>query len=127
MNLTLWITAGLLSAVFLVAAISKLTASKEELAAAPGGAWVHDFSPGTVRAVGTLDLLGAVGLILPAAFDVAPVLVPLAGLGLVLLMVGAVITRVRHGGAQAIALDLTYLVLAGFVAWGRLGPEPLGG
>jgi hypothetical protein len=126
MNLTLWVTAGLLSAIFMVAAISKLTTSKKALAAAPGGAWVDDFSPGAVKALGTLDLLGAVGLILPAAFDVAPVLVPVAAVGVVSLMVGAVIMRLRHGGANAIVLDLTYLVIAGFVAWGRFGPEPFG-
>ena len=49
--------------------------------------------------------------------------VPLAALGLVLIMVGAVITRLRRHEPKAMVADLAYLALAGFVAWGRLGPE----
>ena len=75
---------------------------KAKLAAAPGGEWVDDFSPGAVKGLGGLDLLGAVGLIAARGPGIAPVLVPLAGVGPVLLMVGAVLMRLRHGGARAI-------------------------
>jgi hypothetical protein len=64
-----------------------------------------------------------VGLVLPAAIDIAPVLVPLAAVGLVLLMAGATITRIRRHETTPMVADLVYLALAGFVAWGRLGPE----
>jgi hypothetical protein len=127
MNLALWIVAGLLAVVFLIASVSKLVVPKEKLAAAPGGEWVEDFSAGAVKALGGLDFLAAAGLILPAALGIAPVLTPLAAVGCVLLMVGAVITRLRHGGAKAIVLDLTYLALAAFVAWGRFGPQSFTG
>ena len=123
MNLTLWIIAGLLAVVFLVGGVSKLTIPKEKLAAHPAGRWVEDFSPGAVKALGVLDLLAAVGLILPAALDIAPVLVPLAAVGVVLLMVGALITRLRgHLPKVTMVPDLAYLALAGLVAWGRFGP-----
>ena len=46
-----------------------------------------------------------------------------AAVGLVLVMVGAVITRIRRREAKVIVVDLAYLALAGFVAWGRFGPE----
>ena len=55
---------------------------KEKLAAAPGGAWVEDFSPGALKTIGAFEVLGVAGLILPAALDIAPVLVPLAAVGL---------------------------------------------
>jgi hypothetical protein len=122
-NLALWIVAGLLAVVFAAGGISKLALPKEKIAALPGGKWVEDFSAGAVKVLGAVDLLAAAGLILPAALDIEPVLVPVAAVGVVLLMVGAVITRLRHGSPKAIVLDLAYLVLAGFVAWGRLGPE----
>ena len=48
---------------------------------------------------------------------------PLAAVGLALVMVGAVITRIRRREAKVIVVDLAYLALAGFVAWGRFGPE----
>ena len=124
MNLSLWIVAGLLAVVYLVAGTAKLIVPNEKLATAPGGGWIEDFSAGSVKAIGTLEILAAVGLILPAALDIAPVLVPLAALGLVLIMVGAVITRLRRHEPKAMVADLAYLALAGFVAWGRFfGPE----
>jgi hypothetical protein len=127
MDTTLWIVAGLLAAVFAVGAIGKLTVPKEKVVGLPGGGWVADFSPGALKALGVVDLLAAVGLVLPAALDVVPVLVPLAATGVVALMVGAVVVRLRHGGRGAIPVDLAYLTLAAFVAVGRFGPEPFGG
>src|SRR5918997_4351085 len=128
MNLTLWIIAGLLAVVYLAAGIAKLIVPKKKLATAPGAGWIEDFSAGTVKAIGALEVLAAVGLVLPAATDIAPVLVPLAAVGLVLLMVGATITRLRRHETKLMVADLVYLALAGFVAWGRLfGPEPFTG
>jgi hypothetical protein len=124
MNLTLWIVAGLLAVVYLLSGGGKLIVPKEKLATVPGGGWVEDFSAGSVKAIGALEVLAAVGLVLPAATDIAPILVPLAALGLVLIMVGAVITRLRRHEPKAMVADLVYLALAGFVAWGRFfGPE----
>ena len=124
MNLTLWIVAGLLAVVYLLSGIGKLIVPKEKLAAFPGGEWIEDFSAGSVKAIGVLEVLAAVGLILPAALDIAPVLVPLAALGLVLIMVGAVITRLRRHEPKPMVADLAYLALAAFVAWGRsFGPK----
>lgn len=122
MHLILWIIAGLLAVVFLTAGLLKVTQPKEKLAAS-GLAWTEDFSPGAVKAVGALEVLAAVGLILPAALDVVPVLVPLAALGLVALMVGAAFTHARRKEAPAIAMALVLLVLAALVVVGRFGPE----
>jgi len=127
MILSLWIIAGLMAAVFLLAGANKLLIPQEKLAKAPGGGWALDFSAGFVKVLGAVEILGAVGLILPALLDIAPVLVPLAALGLVMLMVGAVITRIRRHEAKFMVGDLVYLALAGFVAWGRFGPESFTG
>lgn len=123
MDVTLWIVAGLLAVAFTVGGISKLAIPKEKIADLPGGEWVGTFSRGAVKCLGVLDLLAALGLILPAMLDVVPVLVPLAAVGIALLMVGAVIVRLRHGASKAILVDAVYLGLAGFLAWGRFGPE----
>lgn len=123
MNLALWIIAGLLAVAFAAGGVGKLAIPKEKIASLPGGKWVEDFSADFVKATGALDLLAAMGLILPAALDVAPILVPVAAVGVVLLMAGAVIVRLGHGSPKAIVGDLAYLALAGFVAWGRFGPE----
>ena len=125
MNMALWIVAGLLAAVYLLAGVGKLIVPKEKIATISSSArWVEDFSAGTLKAIGALELLAALGLILPAVLDIAPVLVPLAALGLVMIMLGAVITRIRRHEFKFMVGDLVYLALAAFVAWGRLGPEP---
>ena len=124
LNLALWIVAGILAVVFLVSSSTKLFVPKEKLAGMGGAAsrWVEDFSPGALKAIGALEFLAAVGLIVPAALGIAPVLVPLAATGAVLLFAGAVIMRLRRGERATIIGDLVYLALAAFVAWGRFGP-----
>ncbi len=119
MKLTLWIIAGLLAALFLVAGASKLFIPQEKLAKAPGAGWVLDFSAGFVKALGAVEILGAIGLILPALLDIAPILVPLAAVGLALIMVGAAIVTFRRHEYKHTLGNLIYLALAAFVAWGR--------
>ena len=121
MNIALWIIAGLLALVFLAGGVVKLIAPRERLAAA-GLRFVEDFSPGAVKAIGALEILAAVGLILPAALDIAPILVPLAALGLVITMAGAIIVHVRRKEYQATAPSVVLLLLSAFEAWGRFGP-----
>src|SRR3569833_2130704 len=65
------------------------------------------------------DFRAAGGFVLPAALGVAPVLVPVTAGCWVLLMIGAMATHLRHGEPKFAALNLTYLALAVFLAWGR--------
>ncbi|HEX5594742.1 MAG TPA: DoxX family protein [Micromonosporaceae bacterium] len=127
MNTALWITAGLLAALFLLAGGGKLFVSKKKMAEAQGPmGWVNDVKPGFVRALGAVEILGAIGLILPALLDIAPILVPLSAVGLAMIMVGAVILRIRRREPKAMLLDLFYLAPIVFVAIGRFGPESFG-
>lgn len=119
MNTALWIVAGILAAVFLLAGFNKLVIPREKLAKAPGGGWVWDFSGGFVKALGALEILGVIGLILPRLLDIAPVLVPLAAVGLGLVMVAAVIVESRRQELKIVLLNVNYLALAAFVAFGR--------
>jgi hypothetical protein len=124
LNVWLWITSGLLAAVLLVST-SKMFVPREKIAAVGhAGEWVMDFSPRSLRAIGSLEIAAAAGLILPAALDIAPVLVPVTAVGVALLFTGAVIMRLRRGERATIAPDLVYLALALFIAWGRFGPAP---
>jgi uncharacterized membrane protein YphA (DoxX/SURF4 family) len=111
---------GVLAAAFLVAGLTKLTQPKEKLAGQMG--WVEDFSPGVIKLIGGLEVLAAVGLIVPAALDIVPVLVPLAAVGLVVLMVGAAITHLRRHEPQLAVINAVLLLLAVVVLWGRFGP-----
>jgi uncharacterized membrane protein len=121
MNVALWIVAGLLALAFLAAGLMKLSTPKEKLAERM--AWVNDYSAGQVKAIGAVEVLGAIGLILPAVTGIAPVLVPLAAAGLAIVMVLAAIMHLRRGdGAAAVVPTIVLFALAVFVAWGRFGP-----
>lgn len=122
MNTFLWAVAGLLAVVFLGAGTMKLTQPKAKLAAT-GQGWAEDFSDKTVKGIGLLEVLAAIGLILPAAVDIAPVFVPLAATGLGLMMVGATLTHARRREFPNIAVNTVLLALAAVVAWGRFGPH----
>ncbi|MFE9133634.1 DoxX family protein [Streptomyces sp. NPDC007355] len=128
MNLALWIVTGLLALAFLAGGGYKVVTPKARIAAAgPSGQWVEDFGPGSVKAIGALEVLAAIGLVLPAVLDIAPGLVPVAALGLLLIMVGAAITRIRRNELNLMGVDVVYIVLIAFVVWGRLGPESFTG
>ncbi|GAA1671322.1 DoxX family protein [Glycomyces endophyticus] len=128
MNLTLWIVAGVLAAA-LLASTSKAFIARERIAASGGEAarWIMDFSPGFLRALAALEFLAALGLILPAALDIAPILVPVTAACVALLFTGAAIMRARRGERKTLAPDLVYLALALFLAIGRFAIEPFTG
>ncbi|MFG1858338.1 DoxX family protein [Actinomadura geliboluensis] len=126
-NLALWIGTGLLAVVALAGGIIKASTPREKPAASPGGEWTRDAGAGFVKALGALEILAAVGLILPAVVDIAPVLVPVTALCWILLMAGAMIVHSRRSEFRFAALNLIYLALAAFIAWGRLGPESFTG
>ncbi|MDF5751012.1 DoxX family protein [Spongiactinospora sp. TRM90649] len=101
MNLTLWIAAGFLAVLALSSGIQMTFVPKDKLAAfhqrALAYGWTADASVGFLKTLGVLELLAAVGLILPAALGIAPVLVPVTAVCWILLMFGAVIIHGRRG------------------------------
>ena len=72
--------------------------------------------------IGLAEILGAIGLVLPAAVHIAPILVSLAAVGLALVMVGAAVVHARRNEPMNIAVNVVLIALAVFVAWGRFGP-----
>ncbi len=123
MNAALWIASGALAVAFIATGLMKLTQSKSALQTKVG--WVEDYSPAQIKAIGALEILGAIGLILPGLLGVATFLAPVASLGLALVMIGAAVTHIRRGEWPLLLLNLVLFALAVFVAWGRLGPYPL--
>jgi uncharacterized membrane protein YphA (DoxX/SURF4 family) len=120
-NIALWTVASILAFAFLGAGFMKLARSKQQLADA-GMPWVADASPAFVKSIGVLEILAAIGLIVPALTGIAPVFVPLAAVGLVLVMLGAAVLHARRKEIPNILIALVILALAVFVAWGRFGP-----
>jgi len=123
MNLALWIIAIVLAVGFAASGLMKIVRSKEQLVAS-GFGWAQDVSPTAIRLIGVAEILGAIGLIVPAATHIEPILVPLAAVGLALVMVGAAAVHARRKEAPMVAINAVLLGLAIVVAWGRFGPYP---
>jgi uncharacterized membrane protein len=122
-NVVLWILQGVLALAFATAGVLKSTQPKEKLA--PQMPWVEDFSPATVRFIGVVEFLGALGLVLPALTGIAPILTPLAATGIAVIMLLAAVVHARRKEPSGIATTVVILVLAAIVAWGRFGPYAL--
>lgn len=125
MNTALWIITGLLTVAFVTGAAGQLLLTKERYrAVGPSQHWVDDFSAGKVKAIGTIKLIGAVGLIAPALTGIATFLSPLAACGLMLFMAGAATTRFRRGEWAYMAGDISFILAFAFIAWGRFALAP---
>src|SRR6187455_907605 len=105
MNVLLWIVAGFLAVAFLLTGLLKLTRTREQLAEV-GLGWAQDFSARTVKLIGTLEVLAALGLILPAVTGIAEVLVPVAAIGLVLVMLGAISVHIRRKEPTLVVINV---------------------
>ncbi|KAA9105030.1 DoxX family protein [Microbacterium rhizomatis] len=121
MLIAYWIAAGLLALVSLYAAGLKLLRTKEQLERANGMAWTKGFSQGAIRLIGVAELLGAIGLIVPPLVAIAPILAPVAALGLGVLQIGAAVTHARLGEKPVINVVLVVLAavaaVTGFLVW----------
>ncbi|RGE20358.1 DoxX family protein [Leucobacter sp. wl10] len=114
MLIALWIVNALLALAFLAAGGTKLARPKDALAAR-GMGYVEDFAAPTIKAIGALEVLGALGLVLPLATGIAPVLTPLAAVGLTITMIGAIVVHARRRESPAPAVALGVLSAASAV------------
>lgn len=108
---TVWGLQVLLAFAFAAAGAGKLTSDRPALIAS-GMAWAADFSDAQVTLIGAAEVAGAVGLIVPAATDLAPILTPVAATALTVLMGGAVMTHAQRGESVMPAAILAVLSAA---------------
>lgn len=121
MNIILWITASVLALAFVASGATKLIQPREKVIAG-GFLWAENFSQAQIKLIGTAEVLGAVGLIVPPAFGILSVLSPPAAAGLALLMAGAVIVHLRRGETDKVGAPMTLAVLTVALAVLRFGP-----
>ena len=122
MDLTLWILQGVLAFVMLLSGFMKLTNSNADLIKRGNGRmdWADDMSAINMKLVGLVELLAAFGLTLPHLLDIVPVLTPIAAVGVVMTMFGALSLHMKRGdGTEASFINFVILFLAAFVAYGR--------
>ncbi|MGC0313361.1 DoxX family protein [Kitasatospora acidiphila] len=114
MNIAYWIVAGLLALFYFYAGTLKVTRSRDQLR--PMMAWVDRIPLPALRALGTVELLGATGLILPPLTGIAPPLALAAASGFVLLQAGAIAVHLT-GEDHRIALNVGLTTTAAVTTW----------
>jgi uncharacterized membrane protein YphA (DoxX/SURF4 family) len=122
MEIVVWVLQVLLAVAFLGAGVMKLVRPRPALVSS-GMGWADSYSDAGVKGIGALEVIGAIGLVLPAATGIAPILTPIAAVGLALVMAAAVVVHLRR--KEAIIPPLVLGVLALVVAVLRFGPYPL--
>lgn len=123
-NIGLWVAQAVLAAVYVMAGFMKLTQPIDALVAS-GMGYAGDYPEMFTRFIGTMEVLGAVGIILPAATRIAPFLTPLAALGFSTIQVLAIGLHTIRGEFQILPVNLVLLALSLFVLWGRLRKAPI--
>ncbi|MBS2011373.1 MAG: DoxX family protein [Deltaproteobacteria bacterium] len=122
-HIGLWIAQGLLAAAFLMAGGMKVSTPIEVLREQMP--WVGGAMGGAVRFIGAVEIIGAVGLVLPAASRILPRATPWAAVGLGVVMLLAGITHVTRGELPMIVPNLVLGAMAAFIAWGRFQKAPI--
>ena len=122
LNIALWAGQVLLAS-FAFGGFMKLTVRIDQLPAS--GAWMADIPLWLLRTIGAVEILGAIGVILPAVTRIKPWLTPLAAAGLGIIMVLALVFHLARGEANLIAINIVLGAIAAFVAWGRTRRVPI--
>jgi hypothetical protein len=115
MRVAYWIVAALLALFYLYSGGIKVVRSKDQLRPMMG--WIDSVPLRLVRTIGVLEVLGAVGLVLPPLTGVAPGLALAAAIGLVLIQVGGISLHLSRGEVKVIGLNVVLLALAGVTMW----------
>ena len=123
-NIGLWVAQVILAAVYVMAGFMKLTQPIDALVAS-GMSYAGDYPELLTRFIGTMEVLGALGIIVPAATRIAPRLTPLAALGFSIIQILAIGLHSSRGEFQVLPVNLVLLALSLFVLWGRLRKAPI--
>lgn len=123
LRIALWTAQAILAAMFILAGTMKATTPIAELSQKMSVPTV--LGEGMTRFIGVSELLGAVGLVLPALTRIKPVLTPIAAAALTLVMVLAVGYHASQGEYGGLPMNFFLGALAAFVAWGRFRAAPI--
>lgn len=124
LHITLWVVQVALALAFGIIGVTKLTTSDAVLIQ-QSGELIEKYGVGLIRFIGIAEVLGALGLIFPAALRILPVLTPLASLGLAIIM--GLATALHASKGEPIVTQVIFLLLTLFVVWGRLTKGKISG
>lgn len=123
LSIALWVVQVLLAALYIMAGSSKLFQPIAELAKMLP--WATEMPAGVVRFIGLSELLGGIGLLLPSLLRIQPQLTPMAAIGLAVVQLLATGFHISRGETSVIGVNILFMALAVFVAWGRTKKAPI--
>lgn len=119
MQIAVWVVSGMLAFAFFAGGIVRLVVPQERYGSWPNQQWIHAVPRGGILAISIAEILGAIGLVVPAATGVLPILTPLAAVGLALIMTGALVFHIRRNERPNIPVAIVLILLLAFVAISR--------
>ncbi len=122
-SIALWAAQFILAATLVWASYMKLVQPVDQLATM--WPWAGEVPVAFVKFTGIIDLLGAIGLILPALTRIKPVLTPIAAVAVIVLMLCASIFHISRGEASVTGVNVVFALIAAFIAWGRFKKAPI--
>ena len=123
LRIAFWVAQIIVALIFCGAGLFKLSAPIPDLATAMK--WPGEFSPTFVRIIGLIDLLGGIGILLPALTRILPKLTILAAIGCTVLQVIAIGFHSSRGEFNVLPLNFLLLPLCLFILWGRARKAPI--
>lgn len=123
-NIALWVGQVLLAGVYVMAGFMKVSQPIDALVAS-GLTYASDYPELLTRFVGTMEILGAIGIILPAATRILPALTLLAAVGFSVIQVLAFGLHTMRGEYGVLPVNIVLLALSLFVVWGRMRKVPI--
>ena len=123
LHIALWVAQIALAAMFVMAGVMKSTQPIVDLSKTVP--WTANVPVGLVRLIGISELLGGLGLVLPALLRIKPILTPIAAIGIVIIMVLAMIYHIAEGETNVIGINIAFGLVAAFIAWGRMKKAPI--
>ena len=118
MNLALWIVQGLLAGVFLMAGLTKFNTKEKVLAKMPA---LENIPESQIKLIGLVEVLGAIGLILPMLLNIQPILTVYAAIGLAMNMIVAAGLHIKRKEMPMVMMNLVLIAGCAFVIYGRSG------
>ena len=117
MNTIVWILQCLLAVMFTFSGLLILLQPKEKIASKMP--FVNDYSSSMVKLVAFSHITGALGITLPLALGILPILTPIAASCLVVVMILALKYNIGRRDTRSIVTDVVIGILFCFIAYYR--------
>jgi hypothetical protein len=122
LDIALWVAQILLAFVLVGVGVAHATRRDQ---ATGRQAWMLAVPKLLLATIGVLEILGAIGLVVPWLTGILPGLTPLAAIAVVVLMILAAVFHARRPGeVPNIVFNAVLGLVAAFIAWGRFDALP---